>query len=58
LVRKPEWRLLRKPRHRWEDNIIIDPMEIEWESLDWMHLTQLREQWWVLVKIVMNLWVP
>jgi len=25
---------------------------------DWIHLVQDRGQWWALVNMVMNLWVP
>jgi hypothetical protein len=32
-------RPLRRSRHRWEDNIGIDLMEIGWEGVDWLHLT-------------------
>jgi hypothetical protein len=28
---------------------------IGWEGVDWIHLAQDKDQWWVLVKIVMNL---
>jgi hypothetical protein len=59
LVRKPEGkRPFRRPRHRWEDNIGMDLGEIGWEGLNWIHLTQDRGQWWVLVNVIMNLWVP
>jgi hypothetical protein len=45
LVRKAEGkRPLGRPRHRWEDNIRMDPREIWWEDVDWMHLAQDREQ--------------
>jgi hypothetical protein len=46
------------PRRRWEDNIKMDIGEIEWGSVDWINLTQDRDQWRALVKAVMNLWVP
>jgi hypothetical protein len=26
----------------------------EWEGVDWMHLSQYRDQWWVLVEKVMK----
>jgi hypothetical protein len=26
--------------------------------VDWIHLAQDRNQWWTLVNMVMNLWVP
>jgi hypothetical protein len=29
-----------------------------WEGLDWMHLAQGRDQWKVLVNMVINLLVP
>jgi hypothetical protein len=38
--------------------IIIDFREVGWKDVDWMHLSQDRDQWWVLVKTVMNLHVP
>jgi hypothetical protein len=59
LVKKPEWkRPLRRPRCRWEDNIRMDHRETGLEGLDWLHLTQDREQCWPLVNMIMNLWVP
>jgi hypothetical protein len=36
---------LGRPNHRWEYNIGIDLREIGWEGVDWMHLTQDRDQW-------------
>jgi len=42
LVRKSEGkRLLRIPRHRWEDNIRMDHREMRWKGMDWIHLAQL-----------------
>jgi hypothetical protein len=38
-------RPLRRPSHRWEDNIRMNLREIGWEDVDWTHLTQDREQW-------------
>jgi hypothetical protein len=59
LVRKLEGkRPLGRPRCRWEDNIRMDLREIGWEGVDWMHLVNLRDHWWALVNMVMNLWVP
>jgi hypothetical protein len=58
-VGKPEGkRPLGRPRRRWEDNIRIDLREIEWGDMDWIDLTQDRDQWRVLVNTVMNLRVP
>jgi len=49
---------LGRSRHRWEDNIQIDLREIGWKGVDWIHLTQDREQWRAVVNTVMNLGVP
>jgi hypothetical protein len=51
LVGRPEGkRPLRRPRHRWEDNIRLDLMEIGINGTNW---TQLA-----FVSMVMNLRVP
>jgi hypothetical protein len=58
-VGKPEGkRPLGRNRRRWEDNIRMDLREIGWESVDWMHLAQDRDQWRAVVSTVMNLRVP
>jgi hypothetical protein len=55
LLGKPEVNsLLGKPRHSWEDNIKIDLRETEWGGVDWIDLTQDRDQWRALVSTVMN----
>jgi hypothetical protein len=38
-------------------NIGIDLREVEWEYVDWMHLSQDRDKWQAFVKTVMNFWV-
>jgi len=39
MVRKHERkRPLRRPSHRWEDNIRMDFMEMGWEGVDWIHV--------------------
>jgi hypothetical protein len=59
LVGKPEEnRPLGRPRRRWEDNIKLNFREIGWGGMDWIDLTQDRDQWKALVNTVMNLWVP
>jgi hypothetical protein len=50
-------RLFGRHRSRWEDNIGMDIREIGWEIVNLMHLAQDREQWQVVVNMVMNLWV-
>jgi hypothetical protein len=48
-VGKPEGkRPFGKPSSRWEDNIRMDLSKIEWAGVDWVHLTQNRDQWRVL----------
>jgi hypothetical protein len=59
LVGKPERkRPFKRPRHRLEDNIIMDLREIRWGGLDFIHLAQDRDLWWAVMNIVMNLQVP
>jgi hypothetical protein len=59
LVEKSEGeRPLRRTRRRREDNIKINLREMEWSGVDWIYLTQDRDQWRDLVNTVMNLWVP
>jgi hypothetical protein len=58
LVGKPEGKKpFGRPRSRWED-IIMDVREVGWEGVNWIHLTQDRDQWQGLVNMVMNLRVP
>jgi ribosome biogenesis protein Nip4 len=55
LVGKPEGkRPLERPRRRWKDNIRMDLTETGRECVDWAHLVQDRDQWQVLVNMVMN----
>jgi hypothetical protein len=59
LVGMPEGkRPLRRPKRRWVDNIKIDLREVGWEGMDWIDLTQDRDQWKALVNTVINLRVP
>jgi hypothetical protein len=45
LVGKPGGkRQLGRPRRVWEDNIRIYRREIGWEGVDWIHLSQDRDQ--------------
>jgi hypothetical protein len=56
VVGKTYWKkLLGRSRCKWEDNIRMNIREIGWEFVDWMHLTQDRDQWRALVNTVMNL---
>jgi hypothetical protein len=53
-----ERRKLGRSRSRQKNNIRLDLKEIDWESVDWMHLAQDRDQWRTLVKTVINFRVP
>jgi hypothetical protein len=59
LVGKPEGnRPLGRPKCRWVENIKIYLREIEWDGMDWIDLSQDRDQWRALVNTIMNLRVP
>jgi hypothetical protein len=59
LVGKPEGRRpLRRPRHRWKENIKIYLGEMGFGNVDLIHLAQDRDRWRALVNMVMNLQVP
>lgn len=49
---------LARPRQRWDNDINIYLQETKWKGVDFIHLVQDKEQWWTLVKTVMNLQVP
>jgi hypothetical protein len=59
LAGKPEWkRPLGRPTRICEDNIRMDLKGLGWKGVDWIHLTQDKDQWRILVKTVVNLCVP
>jgi hypothetical protein len=59
LVGMPERkRPVGRPRRRWVDNIKMDLTEIESDGMDWIDLTQDRDQWRAPVNTVMNLRFP
>jgi hypothetical protein len=59
LAEKPEAkRPSGRPRRRWENNIKMYLKETGLEGVDWIHLTEDRDQWLALVNTVMNLRVP
>jgi hypothetical protein len=49
------FRLLRRPRRRWEDQIKMDLREISWEGEEWIHVAQDRDWWQAVVNMMMNL---
>jgi hypothetical protein len=55
LVGKPEGkRPLRRPRHRWEDNIKMGLQEVGGSRGDWMELAQDKDRWRAVVGTVRN----
>jgi len=48
-------RPLGRPRHRWDDNIKMDLLEMGCGGMDWIELVQDRDRWQALVDEVMNL---
>jgi hypothetical protein len=50
-------RPLVRPRHRWKDSIKMDFKVIEWEGMDWTHLTYDRDHLQSLMSMVINLQV-
>jgi hypothetical protein len=56
LVGKPEGkRTLGRQIRRWVDNIKMDFREIGWGDMDWIDLSQDRDQWKALVNTVTKL---
>jgi hypothetical protein len=56
---KPEGkRQLRRPWHRWDDNIKMDLRKIVCGGVAWIHPAQDRDWQWAAVNMVMNLLVP
>jgi hypothetical protein len=51
-------RPLRRSWRRWEDNIRMEIGKEDGGDVDWIHMTQDRDQWWVVVNTIMNLRVP
>ena len=55
LVGKPQ---VKRPRHRWENNIKIDLQDVGCGVIDCIEMAQECDKWSALVNAVMNLWVP
>jgi hypothetical protein len=51
-------RPLGRPRRRWDDNINMHLVKIEWGDVDWIGLAQDRGKWRSAIYAVMNLLVP
>jgi hypothetical protein len=58
LVGKPKGKkLFGRPKLRWEGNISMYLKEIRWEGMNWIHLSQDRDQH-STVNTVINIRVP
>jgi hypothetical protein len=56
LAGKPEGkRPLERYGRRWEVNIRMNLRVIDWESMDWIHVAEDRDQWRAAVNTIMNL---
>ena len=51
-------RPLGRPRRRWENNIRMDLEQIGTNAGNWVHSTQDRDYWRVLLNAVLDLRVP
>jgi hypothetical protein len=59
LMGNPEGtRPLGRRKRRWVDNIRMDFREVGWDGMDWIDLTQNRDQWKAVVHTGMKLRVP
>jgi hypothetical protein len=46
LAGKPKGkRPLGRPRRKWENNMRLELRKLGWESVDWIHRPQDRDQW-------------
>jgi hypothetical protein len=53
-----EKRPLGRPRFRWADNIKMDLRVVGRGGLDWINISQGRDQWWTILNTVVILRVP
>jgi hypothetical protein len=51
-------RPLKRPRHRWENNVEMDLKEIGWDGGNLINLAQYGDNWCALVTTVVNVWAP
>jgi hypothetical protein len=55
LARKPERnRQLGIFYRSWKDGVKMNLKRIGWKVVDWIHLAQYRNLWWVLINTAMN----
>ena len=59
ITEKPTGKIpLRRPRHRWEDNIRMDLKEIGINTRNWVDSTQNKDYWRTLVNATLNFRFP
>ena len=59
LVGKPEGRRpVRRPRHKWDDDIKMDLQEVGCGGMDWIDLAQERDRGRALINTAINFRVP
>jgi hypothetical protein len=57
LVGTPEKGQFGRYKCRWDNNMKMD-LKRNSVIVDWILLAQERDQWWALMNMIMNLWVP
>jgi hypothetical protein len=55
MVKSEGKRPVEKPGRRWVDNTEMDQRDIAWAVIDWIDLTQYRDQWRALLNTTVNL---
>jgi hypothetical protein len=59
LVGKPEGkRPFVRSRCRWEDKTKMDRRKIGSKGVDWIHVFEVRDLWWALANMILNLQDP
>ena len=51
-------RSLGGPRLKWEHNIKVNLIKIQWEDVRCIYLAQDRDSWRAVVNTVVNIWDP
>jgi hypothetical protein len=58
VVKSEGRRQLEIQKRRWKPGIKMDLAEVGWGGVDWIDLSQDRDQWRTLVNLVVDLRVP
>jgi hypothetical protein len=55
LVRNSERKCaLERPRHRWEDDIKMDRIEVDWDGVNWIYMANDRDELGTAGSTIMN----